>query len=74
MVARTPGGREVASSILVAPTIRSFMKYAFVVLAVLAIWLGVILLAVFNPGAGIFLPIFAIALTVILFLIGFGKK
>lgn len=50
------------------------MKYAFMTLAVLAVWLGIILLAVFNPGVGIFLPIFAVALTVILFFIGFGKK
>ncbi len=50
------------------------MKYAFVVLAVFAIWLSTILLAVFNPTVGIFLPIFAMVLTVILFVIGFGKK
>lgn len=51
-----------------------FMKYAFVVVAVLAVWLGVILLAICNPGMGIFLPVFAVAMTVVLFLIGFGKK
>lgn len=51
-----------------------FMKYAFVVLAILAIWIGMILLAFCNPEVGIFLPIFAMILTVILFLIGFGKK
>ena len=50
------------------------MKYAFVVLAILAVWLGMILLAFCNPEVGIFLPIFAIILTVVLFLIGFGKK
>lgn len=50
------------------------MKYAFVILAILAIWLGTILLAIFNSAVGMFLPIFAIILTVILFVIGFGKK
>ena len=74
LVARTPGGREVASSSLVSLTTRSFMKYAFVILAILAIWLGTVLLAIFSNGVGIFLPIFAIVMTVILFVIGFGKK
>lgn len=50
------------------------MKYAFVVLAILAVWVGMILLALGNPGVGIFLPIFAIVITVVMFLIGFGKK
>lgn len=50
------------------------MKYAFVILAILAIWLGTILLAIFINGVGVFLPIFAIVMTVILFVIGFGKK
>lgn len=50
------------------------MKYAFVVVAILAVWVGTIFLAVCNPGIGMFLPIFAMVMTVILFLIGFGKK
>lgn len=50
------------------------MKYAFVVLAILAIWIGMILLALCNPEIGIFLPIFAIIMTAVLFMIGFGKK
>lgn len=50
------------------------MKYAFVVLSIFAIWVGIILLAVFNPGIGIFLPVLGIVLTTVLFLIGFGKK
>ena len=50
------------------------MKYAFVTLGVLAMWLGVILLAMFNPSIGVFLPIFAMVLTVVLFVIGFRKK
>jgi len=50
------------------------MKYAFVVVAILAVWVGTILLAVCNPSIGMFLPIFAMVMTVILFLIGFGKK
>ncbi len=76
LVARTPGGREVASSSLVSLTTwyNRLMKYAFVILAILAIWLGTILLTIFNSAVGMFLPIFAIILTVILFVIGFGKK
>ena len=54
--------------------IYSDMKYAFVVLAILAVWLGAILLAVFNPEIGLFLPIFTLIMTVILFVIGFRKK
>lgn len=54
--------------------IYSNMKYAFVVLAILAVWLGAILLAIFNPGVGLFLPIFMLVMTVILFVIGFRKK
>lgn len=50
------------------------MKYAFMILAVFAVWLGTIILAVTNPEIGIFLPVFAIILTVCLFVIGFGKK
>lgn len=50
------------------------MKYAFMTLAILAVWLGMILLAIFNPHIGIFLPIMAIILTLVLFVIGFGKK
>lgn len=50
------------------------MKYAFVIVAILAVWLGTILLAVCSPEIGLFLPVFAIVMTVVLFLIGFGKK
>ena len=50
------------------------MKYMFVTIAIFAVWVGVILLAITNPSTGIFLPIFAMVMTVILFLIGFGKK
>lgn len=50
------------------------MKYAFVVVAIFAVWLGVVLLALINSKVGIFLPIFAMVLSVVLFLIGFGKK
>lgn len=50
------------------------MKYAFVVLAILAVWLGAILLAVFNTEIGILLPVFMIVMTVVLFVIGFRKK
>jgi len=50
------------------------MKYLFVIVAIFAVWVGVILLAVCNSGTGVFLPVFAMVMTVILFLIGFGKK
>ena len=50
------------------------MKYAFVTVAILAVWVGVNLLALRTATTGIFLPIFAIVLTLILFMIGFGKK
>lgn len=50
------------------------MKYMFVVIAILAVWVGVILLAIANSSIGIFLPIFAMVMTLVLFLIGFGKK
>ena len=74
VVARTPGGREVASSILVAPTIEMIMKYAFVTVAILAIWFGTILLAMAYPEIGLVLPLVAIGLTLVLFVIGFSKK
>ena len=51
-----------------------YMKYAFVIVAILAVWLGTILLAVCSPEIGLFLPVFAIVMTAVLFLIGFGKK
>lgn len=50
------------------------MKYMFVTVAIFAVWVGVILLATTSPSTGIFLPIFAMFMTVILFLIGFGQK
>jgi len=50
------------------------MKYMFVVVAIFAVWVGVILLAVRNPNTGVFLPVFAMVMTGFLFLIGFGKK
>lgn len=50
------------------------MKYAFVIIAILALWVGMILLVMCDSVTGIFLPSFAVAMTVILFLVGFGKK
>lgn len=50
------------------------MKYAFVVLAILATWMGIILLAIFNPEIGLYLPILGIILTTVMFVIGFSKK
>lgn len=50
------------------------MRYCFMTIAILAVWLGMELLAWRQNNIGIFAPIFAIALSVILFAIGFGKK
>lgn len=50
------------------------MRYAFMTLAILAVWVGTILLAIWNQYLGIFLPLFAIILTVVLFIIGFRAK
>lgn len=74
LVAHTVWDREVAGSSPVAPTIRAGMKYAFVIIAILALWVGMILLVMCDSVTGIFLPSFAVAMTVILFLVGFGKK
>ncbi len=50
------------------------MKYAFVIVAILALWLGMIVLAMCDSVTGIFLPSFAVVMTVTLFLVGFRKK
>jgi len=50
------------------------MKYAFVTLSILAIWISVILIVVFLNYEGTLLPILALFMTVALFLIGFGSK
>ena len=43
-------------------------------LAILAVWLGMGFLAFTQKEIGIFAPLFAIGMSVVLFIIGFGKK
>lgn len=50
------------------------MKYAFVSVSVVAIWLATILMVYFLDYEGIFLPLLALAMTVVLFVIGFVRK
>jgi hypothetical protein len=51
------------------------MKYAFVTISIIAIWIATIIVVYFLEYQGIFLPIIALIMTVILFIIGFaGKK
>ena len=50
------------------------MKYAFVSLSIIAIWIAVILIVTLLKQDGIMLPIVALVMTVILFEIGIGGK
>lgn len=50
------------------------MRYVFVSLSIIAIWVAVVLMVIFLNYEGIVLPITALIMTVILFLIGFGGK
>ena len=51
------------------------MRYAFVSLSVLAIWIAIVLLVVFLKLETLMLPLVALIMTIILFEIGFeGKK
>ena len=50
------------------------MKYAFVSLAILAVWLGTIIVVGVLGNNHILLPITALVMTLVLFLIGFRKK
>ena len=50
------------------------MKYAFVIVVVLAVWVGTILLAVCRTEIVILLQVFAIVMTLILFMIVIGKR
>lgn len=50
------------------------MKYAFVSLAILAVWIGVILIVGVLKNDHILLPVTALVMTLALFLIGFRKK
>ena len=50
------------------------MKYAFVTISILAIWLSIILIVVSLKLTGILLPMVALFITVLFFWIGFGGK
>ena len=50
------------------------MRYAFVSLSIVAIWIAVILMVIFLNYEGIMLPLVALGMTIILFWIGFGGK
>lgn len=50
------------------------MIYAFVTLSILSIWIAIILIAVFLDYSSILLPLLALIMTVVLFVIGFGSK
>jgi hypothetical protein len=50
------------------------MKYAFVTISILAIWIATIMVVYFLGTNTIFLPLTALAMSVILFIIGFGGK
>lgn len=51
-----------------------FMKYLFVTLGILAMWISVLLIVIALGYDKITLPIIALVMTVILFFIGFGGK
>jgi hypothetical protein len=50
------------------------MRYAFVSISIIAIWIAVILIVVLLNQEGIMLPLVALIMTVVLFEIGFGGK
>lgn len=50
------------------------MRYAFVALSIVAIWVSITILSFILNYSGIVLPILALVLTVIIFEIGIGGK
>lgn len=50
------------------------MRYAFVALSIIAIWVSITVLSFVLDYNGVILPILALALTVIIFEIGIGGK
>lgn len=50
------------------------MRYAFVSLSILAIWVAIILLVIFLHLDSLMLPLVALIMTIILFEIGFSEK
>lgn len=50
------------------------MRYAFVTLSIIAIWVSITILTYILDYTGLVLPILALALTIIIFEIGIGGK
>jgi len=50
------------------------MKYIFVTLSILAIWISIVVMVLSLNYQGIILPIVGLIMTVILFEIGFGGR
>lgn len=50
------------------------MKYLFVSLSIIVIWIAIILIVYSLESTELFLPLIALFMTVILFYIGFGGK
>lgn len=50
------------------------MKYAFVSISIIVIWFAIILIVYSLEQSGIFLPLTALVMTMVLFYIGFGGK
>lgn len=50
------------------------MKYLFVSLSIIVIWIAIILIVYALESTELFLPLIALFMTVILFYIGFGGK
>lgn len=50
------------------------MKYAFVTISILAIWLSIVGIVLVLDYKGILLPIVGLVMTIVLFEIGFGGK
>lgn len=50
------------------------MKYAFVTISIAAIWLSIVLIVASLNYQSILLPMVGLALTLALFILGFGGK
>jgi len=50
------------------------MRYAFVSISIIAIWIALILIVIGLEQDGILLPLVALVMTLVLFHIGFGGK
>ncbi len=50
------------------------MKYLFVTLSILALWIAIIAITIYMNYQELFLPIASLVTTIILFEIGFGER